>query len=238
MVLQSEKSLPRTTVYVNSISAERRSRPRHPSLDRTSPFSTPGSPNDMPRRMNPTKTEKGDVRVSAVPCWAIPLNWAMFWLRSKRGAVTDPTTMPNIDGNGKLARFWQLKTAVCRGARWRGTDDLRASVRGAASAGCPRLVHGADPLRSKRRCGQGVDNPTSTSARGHPSHRSRRRGRHRQPKTAHSAQPALAVGRLRENWQGVADVIHELSTVPIPCDTRGAVDKWCNHQRTTSHSHV
>ena len=25
--------------------------------------------------------------------------------------------------------------------------------------GCPRLVRGADPLRSKRRCGQGVDNP-------------------------------------------------------------------------------
>ena len=31
--------------------------------------------------------------------------------------------------------------------------------------GCPRLVHGADPLDPERRCGQGVGNPTSTSKR-------------------------------------------------------------------------
>ena len=34
--------------------------------------------------------------------------------------------------------------------------------------GCPRLVHGANPLQSTRRCGQGVGNPISTSARATP----------------------------------------------------------------------
>ena len=47
--------------------------------------------------------------------------------------------------------------------------DVRRVARG--RRGCPRLVHGADPLRSKRRCGRGVGNPTSISARGIPRHR-------------------------------------------------------------------
>ena len=49
-----------------------------------------------------------------------------------------------------------------------GAKDVRAWHR--RWRGCPRLVHGADPLDPKRRCGQGVGNPTSTSARATPAH--------------------------------------------------------------------
>ena len=49
------------------------------------------------------------------------------------------------------------------------------SARGNTVGGVVHAFHGAGPLRSKRRCGQGVDNPTSTLARGSTAPRARAR---------------------------------------------------------------